>query len=192
LCSKLRSVRVTYKLREMTKAQCTSAVCTVLLSALFFGCTSGAKGIDTATPPGNASAESYTPGLGEIMTLQQMRHTKLWLAGSASNWDLAAYEIDELGEGFDDVIKFHPTHEGSPVAPKDAIPRIVIEPLKEVGAAVEKKDSAAFASAYDKLTEACNSCHEATNFGFNVVQRPANNPYPNQVFTPRPHSEKKG
>ena len=30
----------------------------------------------------------------------------------------------------------------------------------------------------------CNSCHEATNFGFNRVQRPATNPYPNQVFEP--------
>jgi hypothetical protein len=132
-------------------------------------------------------AESFSPGLGEIMTLQQMRHTKLWLAGDAQNWDLAAYEIDELGEGFDDVIKYHPTHEGSPVAPKDAIPRIVTEPLKELRSVVEKKDTAAFGPAYDKLTEACNSCHQATNFGFNVVQRPTSNPYPNQIFTPQKH-----
>src|SRR5262249_54986079 len=75
----------------------------------------------------SSTTESYTPGLGEIMTLQQMRHTKLWLAGEAGNWDLAAYEIDELGEGFDDVIKYHPTHKESPVAPKDAIPRMVNE-----------------------------------------------------------------
>ena len=59
-----------------------------------------------ATTASNAAAEAYAPGLGEIMTLQQMRHTKLWLAGEAGNWDLAAYEIKELGEGFDDVVKF--------------------------------------------------------------------------------------
>jgi len=62
--------------------------------------------------------EAYSPELGELMTFQQMRHTKLWLAGQAGNWPLAAYEIDELGEGFEAVMKFHPTHEGSPVAPK--------------------------------------------------------------------------
>ena len=45
-----------------------------------------------------------------------MRHTKLWLAGQAGNWSLAAYEIKELAEGFDDVVKMHPTHEDSPVA----------------------------------------------------------------------------
>src|SRR5262249_36190131 len=42
--------------------------------------------------------ERYTRGLGERMTLQQMLHAKLWLAGEAGNWDLAAYEIKELGE----------------------------------------------------------------------------------------------
>src|SRR5262249_41193919 len=46
-----------------------------------------------------AVAEAYTPGLGELMTLQQMRHAKLWLAGQAGNWELASYELDELDEG---------------------------------------------------------------------------------------------
>lgn len=137
--------------------------------------------------PSNASStasEAYAPGLGEIMTLQQMRHTKLWLAGEAGNWDLAAYEIKELQEGFDDVVKFHPTHEDSPVAPKDAIPRMVTVPLSDLAGVVEKKDAAMFGQTYDALTKACNDCHQATNFGFNVVQRPAMNPYPNQVFAP--------
>jgi hypothetical protein len=127
-------------------------------------------------------SEAYVPGLGEIMSLQQMRHTKLWLAGEARNWELAAYEVDELGEGFDDVVKFHPTHKDSPVAPKDAIPRMVTQPIASLREAVEHKDVAAFTERYDALTTACNNCHQATNFGFNVVQRPAANPYPNQVF----------
>ena len=37
-----------------------------------------------------------------------------------------------LLEGFDDIVKFHPTHKDSPVAPKDAIPRMVTEPLKNL------------------------------------------------------------
>ena len=125
------------------------------------------------------------PGLGEMMSLQQMRHVKLWLAGEAQNWDLAAYEVDELGEGFDDIVKFHPTHKDSPVAPKDAIPRMVTEPIKQLRAAVDQKDARAFVDSYDALTAACNNCHQATNFSFNTVQRPASNPYPNQLFAPR-------
>ncbi len=153
-----------------TKAARVTSLLLITLSAV------SACGRPTPTP--------YTPGLGEIMTFQQMRHTKLWLAGQAGNWDLAAYEIEELGEGFDDIIAFHPTHKDSPVAPKDAIPRMITEPLAEVRAAVEQKDSATFAQTYDTLTAACNNCHKATKFGFNVVGRPTGNPYPNQIFEP--------
>src|SRR5260221_5805551 len=101
--------------------------------------------------PSNAAAEAYAPGLGELMTLQQMRHTKLWLAGEAGNWDLAVYEIKELGEGFDDIVKFHPTHEESPVAPKDAIPRMVTAPVADLRAVVERKDAKTFEPAFDAL-----------------------------------------
>src|SRR6476660_10554799 len=105
-----------------------------------------------AAGPASATPEAYAPGLGELMTLQQMRHTKLWLAGQAGNWDLAAYEIKELGEGFDDVVKFHPTHEESPVAPSEAIPRMVTAPVADLRAVIEHKDARAFEPAFDTLT----------------------------------------
>lgn len=139
------------------------------------------------TPAGAAPGEApepYAPGLGELMTFQQMRHTKLWLAGQAGNWELAAYELDELGEGFDDIVTFHPTHKDAPVAPRDAIPRMIPQPLADLRAAVTAEDRAAFVQAYDALTTACNNCHQAMNFGFNRVQRPESNPYPNQAFAP--------
>src|SRR5262249_1120702 len=98
----------------------------------------------------------------------------------------AGYELDELGEGFDDIVKFHPTHKDSPVAPKDAIPRMIAQPVADAREAVNRKDAARFAQTYDALTAACNNCHQATNFGFNRVQRPDTNPYPNQVFAPPP------
>lgn len=126
--------------------------------------------------------ESYAPGLGEIMTLQQMRHTKLWLAAEAGNWPLAAYELDELNEGFEDAVHFHPTHKESPVPIAEVVEKIMTQPLKDARAAVEAKDAAAFPPAFDAVTDGCNRCHKATNFGFNVVTRPAANPYPNQVF----------
>ncbi len=153
--------------------------CAVIVLGLAAGCQSPAKVIGEAT---SSAVESYAPGLGELMSLQQMRHVKLWLAGEAGNWKLASYELDELREGFDDIIKFHPTHKDSPVRPKDAIPRMVFGPLDDLGRAVDAQNVAAFRAAYDALTTACNHCHDATNFGFNRVQRPAGNPYPNQVF----------
>ena len=41
-----------------------------------------------------APNEAYTPGLGDFMGQIQMRHAKLWFAGKAKNWQLAAYELD--------------------------------------------------------------------------------------------------
>jgi hypothetical protein len=61
-----------------------------------------------------ACSRESGPGLGEIMTLNQMRHAKLWRAGEAQNWSLAAYELDEL--------------------------QIMAEPMQEVRRAVESKD----------------------------------------------------
>lgn len=126
----------------------------------------------------------FTPGLGEIMAANQARHVKLWLAGDASNWPLAAYEVSELREGLDDAVTYHPTQEGSPLPISELVPRIMDERMKNLEAAVAAKDHAAFVAAFDALTAGCNSCHQAANFGFNVVQRPASNPFPNQVFAP--------
>lgn len=130
--------------------------------------------------------QSYTPGLGEIMTLTQMRHAKLWLAGQAGNWPLASYEIDELEEGLHDAIVYHPTHKDSPLPIKDLIPTMTGAPIANLRAAVKSRDEEAFTRAFDALTRACDECHQAANFGFNVVIRPAGNPFTNQDFSPRP------
>jgi len=137
------------------------------------------------TPTAVAPSAVEPPGLGELMTFNQMRHAKLWFAGEAGNWRLAQYEVDELGEGFDDVVRYHPVHKDSPVPIGPSIEKIIREPLAEVGRAVAAGDRARFERAFDALTDACNRCHQATNFGFNVVQRPSTNPFSNQAFTPR-------
>ena len=129
------------------------------------------------------AAPPFKPGLGEIMTLTQMRHAKLWYAGEARNWPLAAYEADELGEGFDDVVHFWPTHPDLPLPPAELVPKLVAQPLDAVRAAIAAQDAAAFEASFDKLTAGCNSCHQATNHGFNVVRRPVAGWFGNQDFT---------
>ena len=122
------------------------------------------------------------PGLGEIMSLQLMRHAKLWLAGSQKNWPLADYELDELREGFDDVQKYHQTHDGVPVGAM--VQSLTPAPLAALGKAIEGKDAASFAKSFDQLTGACNTCHRAAKRGFIVITRPASSPFPNQKFAP--------
>jgi len=122
------------------------------------------------------------PGLGEIMGATQMRHAKLFFAGQAQNWPLADYEMDELQEGFDDAVRLHPTHKGAAVA--TLLPSTTADAMTSLHSAIDQHDAAAFAQAFDALTAACNTCHEAADFGFNVVVRPRTNPYTNQQFAP--------
>ena len=144
---------------------------------VYVSCTLGFAGCKPAQPP-------YTPGFGEIMTLTQMRHIKLWFAGQSENWPLASYELDELNEGFDDLATYHPTHKDAQLPIPQLIEKIIKTPIKQLDEAVNAKDQEGFMKAFDQLTEGCNSCHQATKFGFNVVARPTANPYTNQVFQP--------
>jgi len=127
--------------------------------------------------------ESYASGLGEIMSLQQMRHLKLWFAGAAKNWPLADYELDELKEGFDDVIKFFPVKDDMKIG--DMAQSTAVPVLDDVKKAIDARDGGKFAAAFDKLTAACNACHQSSNHGFIVIQRPTSQPYSNQSFTPK-------
>ena len=126
-------------------------------------------------PPEPANGGNL-PGLGEIMTLQQLRHIKLWFAGRAGNWALADYEIGELNEGFEDVDK---------LLGGDTVDKMVGDPIKALQKAIEDKNRAAFTSAFDKLSAGCNNCHRTLDHGFIVIQRPALLPYSDQAFEPQ-------
>ena len=127
----------------------------------------------------------YAPGLGELMNFTQVRHAKLWFAGQERNWPLARYEVDELQEGFDDVVRYHPSHKDSPLPLSLLVPKIMGPPIADMRAAIQARDPQAFVSAYDELTAGCNSCHQAANFGFNVVKRPHGPAwFGNQEFAP--------
>ena len=126
--------------------------------------------------------ESYEPGLGEFMTATQLRHAKLWLAGKQNNWDLAAYEIDEIKEGLEDAARLHPTFDGVPVA--EMIKTIINPRIEELEKAVRARSSAKFSVAFDELTSGCNSCHAGANKPFIRIQRPTESPLTNQNFAP--------
>jgi hypothetical protein len=129
------------------------------------------------SPPAAPAAEPADyPGLGEVMTLQQLRHIKLWFAGHAGNWPLASYEIGELQEGFEDANK---------LVGGDTVEKQIGGPMKALQQAVDDKDRAAFAVAFDKLSAGCNSCHHALGRPFIAIKRPTLLPYSNQSFTPQ-------
>jgi hypothetical protein len=118
-------------------------------------------------------AESYEPTIADIMTLQQMRHIKLWFAGRAGNWPLADHEIDELKDGFDDI---------NQRLGGDTVDKAVAAGIAALEKAVDAKDRAAFTDAFDQLSAGCNSCHRTLDHAFIVIQRPTLLPYSDQSF----------
>ena len=154
----------------------TPAVIVSIIAVLFGAC--------SPSGPKPAAGEAHA-GLGEIMLAVQMRHAKLWFAGTNQNWDLAKYELNELKESFDDVVEFHPTHKGVPQPLTTLVPTIMTPALDRVGKTIDAKDAKEFASAYDGLVASCNACHEAATYGFTVIKRPDVPPFSNQDFTPK-------
>jgi hypothetical protein len=126
--------------------------------------------------------DSYAPGLGEFMTATQLRHAKLWFAGQENNWDLAAYEIDEITEGLEDAEKQFPTRDGIPVA--DMIKANIDPAVEQLKKAVGAKSRTKFVVAFDNLTSACNTCHAGADKPFIRIQRPTSSPMSNQNFAP--------
>ena len=132
-------------------------------------------------PPGKAQPP-YLLRLSDIMVATQLRHFKLWYAGQVKNWELANYELAQIRASFEDATRL------SPNIPVASI--MITQPVDEVRSAIEAKDSAKFVKAIDKLTSACNSCHQAAGVGFIAIREPRTSPMltsplSDQAFRPK-------
>lgn len=114
----------------------------------------------------------YAPSLGDVMTIIQLRHAKVWYAAKLSNWPLAKYEFDHLVSALQNVARFGPelafdlANETDPLAN-----------------AIAAMDDEAFDRAFGNMTEGCNSCHVKADVGFIVIRTPTRfSPYSNQIF----------
>ena len=77
-----------------------------------------------------------------------------------------------------------PNYKGMPVG--QMMELVVVRPLGNVEKAIKARDRAKFVSSFDKLTDACNACHQAASRAFIVIQRPSGAQFPNQSFAPKP------
>jgi len=133
-----------------------------------------------ASTPAAPQSELH-PSMGDLMTLLvQPRHIKLGLAGSAGNWNYAAYEVGELRGAFRRV------GQTMPIYNKQDFPALIAamatEPLEAVRTAIERHDRAGFQSAYASLTAACNTCHASLHHAAVVIKAPGSSPYADQEF----------
>jgi hypothetical protein len=121
---------------------------------------------------------TYKPGLGEFMLGIQEHHAKLWFAGTDNNWELADFEVHEIGESIDDI-KLYCTDR-----PEVKSIGIIDPAISSIIAAIKRKDTEVFKKSFVQLTASCNTCHKDNQHGFNVIIIPSTPPVTNQEFKP--------
>jgi hypothetical protein len=141
---------------------------------------------ETAAPaparPGLVILE-FKPAMDDLMTmLVQPRHMKLYYAGQAKNWQLAAFQINELRGALARIGRTIPNYRNINV--DTAVASIFTDKLKAVDAAVKAADLGQFNAAYGEMTAACNDCHKGMEHAFLVIKVPESGNFPDQEFRP--------
>ena len=124
------------------------------------------------------SGPPYLPTIGDIMGLIQLRHFKLWFAGSAGNWELAAYEARQIDNGFNVAAKARDSAFGQLIRQRGTLP------IAGVARAIAVRNKEDFNKGFERLTAACNACHSAEHIDFVRIRTPTSSPFTNQIFPP--------
>jgi hypothetical protein len=157
------------------------ALSAAALAAAFIALATPIIGVAQTTPGAPPAPPTYRPGLGDLMTMTvQPRHIKLALAGHEKNWRYAAYEQHELEEALERVARYWPQWRRFPIAAM--MTSVTKEPMTALAQAIKTADAPAYDSAYRKLTDACNACHQAASVGVNAIVVPDASAFPDQDF----------
>jgi hypothetical protein len=125
--------------------------------------------------PANAP-QGYVPPLNLIMVAMQLSHFKLWYAAAEKNWELANYELGQIRSGIDRARQLYPNSGQSNMT-------MMTPTADEMDNAIKAKDSRKFSESFSKLTASCNTCHEATGFGFIKIRDPRLSPIETSPFS---------
>ncbi len=90
--------------------------------------------------------------------------SNLWFAGQSRNWPLATYYYSEARNHVLWLTRINPTPkgpDGNPVDVKAIFDSIDTSTFAALKAAIDKKDSASFPTAYRAALESCYSCHKS-------------------------------
>ena len=167
----------------------------LLAAAVLFALPIAASAQTPAPAPAGGGTQAATPpfrlGFGDMMVFGvQPRHTKLWMAVQAKNWELADWNRDELDETFRRLGRLYPQVEMMDIAPGLLM---VKEPMDSIKKAIDEKNTKDFTAAYDRLTQACNACHmQYKNPMISIrVPKGTGGQYIDQDFAPPQEAKKK-
>jgi len=111
----------------------------------------------------------------------------LWFAGENKNWSLAKFYFDETRSHINWAVRVIPVRKDSAGRDVDLKPMweaIDTSLFKQIGTAIEQKDSEKFKAAYRGAMEGCYACHKASSKPYLRPQIPTVPPQPIINFDP--------
>jgi hypothetical protein len=136
--------------------------------------------------PSSPMMAGTTPGLryGPLMVEVARRFELAGRAFEARRFDLAAFEVDELGEIFhDDLPHAEPPPESAGVNLAGVVDAFARTNLPDLETAVASHESRTFDAAFRRAAETCNGCHKTSGHPFIEVPDTPGQSIP--VMTPR-------
>ena len=118
--------------------------------------------------------EALMPNQPTVMTHVAYHFTNLWFAAQRGNWPLAGYYLGEVRSNLKWAARIRPVRE-TPAGEVDVAgiaDAVDGTELAALAAAVEAKDPARFARAYDDTITACYACHKAIGKPYLRPRRP--------------------
>lgn len=104
---------------------------------------------------------------GTAMAEVARRFEQLGRAGAAGRYELAAYQLGEIEEAFEETLPHaSPPHEGHPEVLPALAHTYAEESLPALRDAIATHDAATFTVAFARAATACNACHQASGHAF--------------------------
>jgi hypothetical protein len=136
--------------------------------------------VSACEPGPTVPEEEPSRDLPTVMMFMQRYAEKLHMAGQGGNWELAAFyahELEETGEALRDG-----GYEVRGLSLTSLADTSFLPAVREVDRAIDI-DPPAFSASFRRLVAACNTCHQASGYGFvRIVEPEEARPYPSQQF----------
>lgn len=129
----------------------------------------GCSKAESSTPSANDKSRvaEQAPGLGEVMVQVGRRFEVAGRAASANRFELAAFEVGELRELFENDVPRASLPKEGPTAQIPAMAKAFLESVPPaLTLAAASRDCKAFASAFQLAADTCNACHRSADKGF--------------------------
>lgn len=112
------------------------------------------------------ASQVYRPRYGALMSEVGRRFELLGRAAVARRWELAAFELHELEEVFEELRTAELPHQKGDADLRGLEEAFINTYPPELKAALSARDSAVFTEAFGNAAATCNGCHKASAHGF--------------------------